>query len=72
MWVYRAITYFKGRAQKTRWEVGYVAVREGEEYGNGVYFHPVEIYQDEPGDQPGVTAKDRARRAVHYLNGGQV
>lgn len=62
MWVYRAVTYFEGKAQKTRFEVGYVAVRDGEEYGNGAYFHPVEAHTD----------ADSARRAVHFLNGGRM
>lgn len=63
MWVYRRVDYFAGMRAQTRYDVGYVATRDGEEYGTGAYFHAVESFY---GDQ----AKDQARREVHYLNGG--
>jgi hypothetical protein len=63
VWVYRSVTFFppgEKRVQKTRWEVGFYAVPEGQEYGNKMKFFAVETCDD----------KDAARTAVHYLNGG--
>jgi hypothetical protein len=68
MWVYRKITYFVGKAQRDRYEVGYYAVAEGEEYGNKVHFHVVETF--EAAAYAGDEGLNRARRAVHFLNGG--
>lgn len=64
MWVYRKITYDKARV---RYEVGYIAAREGQEYGNGAFFHAVKSFY-ETKEFP--NAEDLARREVHYLNGG--
>lgn len=66
-WVYRSVTGAPPGGDpkapwKGWWEVGYYAVPEGEEYGNKSRFHVVEVL-DNKGD---------ARRAVHYLNGGQL
>lgn len=78
-WVYRRVTYLTGppeNKERVRFEVGYVAVREGEEYGHGAYFHTVETYtvgEDPDAVGGGVrAARDQARQAVHYLNGGVV
>jgi hypothetical protein len=70
MWVYRKINYIppKTGAQRDRYEVGFYAPAEGAEYGNGVYFHVMETY--EVAAYVGDEALVRARRAVHYLNGG--
>lgn len=59
-WVYRSITQAKPGAEKgdfTRFEVGY---RDGP-MKNGDNFKVVETYDD----------RHDARRAVHYLNGGE-
>ena len=64
MWVYRQITAMKPgrlRGDYTRYEVGYYAVPEGEEYSNVSRFKAVEIYED----------REDARESCHYLNGGR-
>lgn len=50
----------KGTSDRTRFEVGYLAAPEGEEYGKRVRFHAVETYDE----------RAIARTACHFLNGG--
>lgn len=66
MWVYQKVTYpkpFGKGGDQTRYDVGYYAVPEGEEYGNRMRFNAVRSFYGDTGEQ-------QARREVHYLNGG--